>query len=268
MTTFESAGDGEAFSSSETRRLTRRRFGYLVWLVALAFFFVPEALAASGTVARHLPFTTLSGMVGHLEYLQPAVEIAVTALIIAALASILRVPPKQTSGSWTEERRGNEPHRTAGGRITFKESDHAKRAAGDFDDGETPLWFALFSLVTALAIAAGTIAARKWWPDPAPHSGEANALFHPGYVLYGSIGLLCFVVPSLYAFVAGKDAPFPTLFRTYANALEWLRGRHEGGRSLAWIVSLVVVWGLAFLLIHLTLYPFPNITHLLNPNGQ
>ena len=30
----------------------------------------------------------------------------------------------------------------------------------------------------------------------------------------------------------------------------------------------VVVWGLVFLLLHLTLYPFPDITHLLNPTGQ
>ena len=250
------------------RRLTRRRFGYLVWLVALGFFFVPEILAAIGSIERRLPFTTLSGMVGHLEFRNSLVEIPVTALIICALASIIRVPPRDTSGDWAPERRGAGPHRTAGGRITFKETEHAKRAASDFDDDDTPIWFAIASSAAALAIAGGTIAARVWWPDPPPHGTETNALFHPGYVLYGSIGLLWFVVPSIYAYVAGQDAPFPTLFRTYANAQDWLRGRGEAGRAWAWIVSLAVIWGLVFLLLHLTLYPFPNITTILNPSGQ
>lgn len=254
--------------ATRAAHLTRRRFGYILWLVALGFVFVPEILASSASVERHLPFTTLSGMVGHLEYLQPAVEIPVTALIVFALASILRVPPRERSGGWSEERAGTEPHRTAGGRITFKVTDHARRPASAFDDDDTPIWFGLASLAAGLAIAGATIAARVWWPDPAPHGNETNALFHPAYVLYGSIGLLWFVVPSIYAFVGGKDAPFPTLFRTYSNALDWLRGRGERGRASAWVVSLVVIWGLAFLLIHLTLYPFPNIARLLNPTGQ
>jgi hypothetical protein len=29
----------------------------------------------------------------------------------------------------------------------------------------------------------------------------------------------------------------------------------------------VIIWGLAILFVHLTLYPFPDITHIVDPSG-
>jgi hypothetical protein len=49
--------------------MTTRRFGYLVWGAALAVVFIYEALAASSALNERLPFTTISGTVGHLEVL-------------------------------------------------------------------------------------------------------------------------------------------------------------------------------------------------------
>jgi hypothetical protein len=249
-------------------RWTRRRLGYLLWLVALAFFFVPEILAASKSEDSRLPFTTLSGLVGHLEYRYPAFEVVTTAVIVFTLLSIRRVPPRKTSGRRQQPRKDKLPHRTAGGRITFKTSAAVAADPDDYDAKQAPAWLVLAAFLAALLIAFGTIAARLWWPDPPPGPGQTNALFHPGYVLYGSIALLWFVVPSIYAFVAGKDAPFPTLFRTLLNLENWLRGHGEVGKAFAWLLSFVLVWGFVFLLFHLVFYPFPDITKILNPTGQ
>src|SRR5215471_3044662 len=67
---------------------TKRRLGYLLWSVALAFFFIPEILAASKSADSSLPFTTLSGLVGHLEYRYPAFEVITTAVIFCTLDNL------------------------------------------------------------------------------------------------------------------------------------------------------------------------------------
>jgi hypothetical protein len=92
--------------------ISRRRWGYVVWGVALGFVFVPEILAAIPFSESQLPFPTISRMTGHLEYVHAEWEIAPTALIVLALYSLWRVPPKKTA-------REDGPHRTPGGRLTF-----------------------------------------------------------------------------------------------------------------------------------------------------
>jgi hypothetical protein len=61
--------------------------------------------------------------------------------------------------------------------------------------------------------------------------------------------------------------PFPTAFQTVANLEEWLRRKGRFGPFLAWLVTYVIAAGLVILLLHLTLYPYPDITHILNPKG-
>lgn len=262
------AAVGQQAAAVPKPRWTRRRLGYLLWFLALAFFFIPEILAASKSADSRLPFTTLSGLVGHLEYRYPAFEVITTAVIVFTLLSVRRVPPRSTSGRRQRPRKDKLPHRTAGGRITFKTSAAVAADPMDYDAEQAPAWLLLAAFLAALLVAFGTIAARLWWPDPPPGHGQTNALFHPGYVLYGSIALLWFVVPSLFAFVAGRDAPFPTLFRTVLNLEYWLRDHGETGKALAWLLSFVLVWGFVFLLFHLVFYPFPDITKILNPTGQ
>jgi hypothetical protein len=249
--------------------MTRRRFGYVVWLVAFCVTIIPELLAASSTIDRHLPFCTISGTIGHLEYHYSWVALVVVAVIVFALVSLLRAPPQRTSGGHSS--RGDRPHRSGGGRVTFTTGPGAQCSATTFDDDPTPWWFMLAALASFVLLAFATVAAREWWPDPAPAAGQTNAHFHAGYVLYGGIALLWFVVPAVYLAAAGKEAPFPTLFRTVINLEEWLRSRrwplYLGPRS-AWILVHVVVAGLVILLIHLVFYPFPDISHILNPSGQ
>jgi hypothetical protein len=242
-------------------RITRGHLGYLVWGVAFCVVIIPEYLAASSTIDRHLPFCTISGTIGHLSYLYPWVSLIVIAVIVIALVSVLRKPEDDPNG----------PERTGGGRSTFTTGQATETSAEDFDKDPAPLWF-LISAVGSFALLVGaTIAAGEWWSDPPPKPGETNAHFHAGYVLYGGIALLWIVVPSIYLAVGGKEAPFPTLFRTIQNVEDWLRSctwRWRLGPRCAWLVLYVIVAGLGILLFHLALYPFPDISHILNPSGQ
>jgi hypothetical protein len=75
-----------------------------------------------------------------------------------------------------------------------------------------------------------------------------------GYVMYGLIGFFGLLVPALIGWVLARfyaiALPFPPLFKTL-SALE---------KRLP-VVALVVVAGLVVLLIHLALYPWPDISH-------
>jgi hypothetical protein len=258
-------------------RLTKRRWGYIVWGVALGFVFIPELLAAVQAIERHLPFTTISAMVGHLEYENALWELGPTALTVFALYSLLRTPPKESSGGHTVasiQARADQgdvgPHRTAGGRLTFQPSE---TSTGEFDESRLDGWrFGVRAAVVAGVIIGLTLWAADHWPTPKGQHAATN--FHVGYVLYGSIAFFWLLLPSLDAFIRGKDASYPTLFRTITNLEEWLAGwgpqrwRRRLGKVLAWIVSYVLLWGLVFLMIHLALYPFPDITHILNPTGR
>jgi hypothetical protein len=275
----EEAPEGEAEETEEVAlpHLTKRRWGYIVWFVGLGFIFVPEILAAKQSIDRNLPFTTISAMVGNLEFQNALWELAPTVLIVFALYSLLRVPPKQTSGGHTEESiaaRAEDgdvsPHRTAGGRLTFHPSAKTRE---DFDDeGLSLLAFAVRVVAVAGLVTGLTIWAHSNWP--VPKGKPLSSDFHVGYFLYGSIALFWIVLPSLNAFIRGRDADYPTLFRTISNLERWLGGwgprlwERRLGKGLSWAVGFVLVWGLTFLMIHLTLYPYPEITHILNPAGR
>ena len=55
--------------------------------------------------------------------------------------------------------------------------------------------------------------------------------------------------------------------RNLEQWLEQARLPWNLGPLLAWFVTYVILAGLVILLIHLTLYPYPDITHILNPKG-
>ena len=257
--------------------LTKRRWGYIVWFVGLGFIFVPEILAAKQSIDKHLPFTTISAMVGNLEFQNDLWELAPTILIVFVLYSLVRTPPKRTSGGHTSEsiatraKQGDErPHRTAGGRLTFKTT---AKTVDDFDEEHLDLAsFVLQAIVVAGIVVGLTLWAHDHWP---PAKGKPlSSDFHVGYFLYGSIAFFWIVLPSLYAFIRGRDAAFPTLFMTIVDLEEWLGSwrrwpwLHRLGQGLSWLVAFALVWGLVFLMIHLTLYPYPDITHILNPGGK
>jgi hypothetical protein len=206
---------------------------------------------------------------GHLEFLWNPTELLVIAAIVFALFSSIRFPPatsavEEEMPASEEQANPLQPERTPGGRLTLPGAAPPVTPA-EFDQGSAPRWFLVAAFISSAGVVLATLAAITWWDD--------ERHFHPAYVLYGLLALLWLVIPSLIAFLAVKDPPFPTLFRTAANLEDWLRtrgwklGQRPLGPLLAWLVSFIILWGLVVLLLHITLYPFPNITHILNPDG-
>jgi hypothetical protein len=233
----------------------KRRWGYLVWVIAGVVIAVPEITAACGSA---LPFTTISAMVGHLERHHTWVELLVVAAIVLAVFSTIRVRPQSRGGGGGDG--VAQPQRTPGGRLTLRAP--ARVSAAAFDDEEAPGWFAFAALLSLAAVTAATWAASWWWDDPRH--------YQPAYVLYGLLGLLWLIVPSVLALAMATDLPFPTLFRSVANLEDWLRSRTwplSLGPVLGWLAAYLILAGLVILLLHLAFYPYPDITHIINPSG-
>jgi hypothetical protein len=240
---------------------SQRRWGYFVWIVAGAVIGIPEIIAAFS--AGVLPFTTISTMTGHLERRHTWVELVVVAVIVFMVFSTVRLRPRETSGRTPKDPPpgSGEPTRTPGGRLTLQPED-PHQTATQFDGSAAPTIFAISAAASLVAIAVATWAATRWWDD--------THHYHPAYVLYGSLFLLWIVIPSIVAFALGKDTPFPTLFRTIDNLEDWLRNQKWPGNLgpiSGWLVAYTIFAGLVILLLHLTLYPYPDITKVLNPNG-
>jgi hypothetical protein len=253
----------EGGSLVKRAQLKKRRWGYVVWLIAACVIGIPEIIAAKWS--HWLPFTTISTMTGHLERQHNWVELLVVALIVLVVFSLTRSRPTYRVDATADGERdrpaADELERTPGGRLAAA-APTDNRAPKAYDEDPAPAAFTVSAIASLVAIAFGTWAATKWWDD-ARH-------FQPAYVLYGSLGLLWIAIPSFAALVFQRDVPFPTLFRTIGNLESWLGTRRlpwSLGPKLAWLVAYVIFAGLAILLLHLTLYPYPNITHILNPNG-
>jgi len=230
-------------------------WGYFVWIVAASVIVIPELLAA---VNVGLPFTTISTMTGHLERHHDWVELIVVGIIVFVVFSLVKLSPRKET-----KRNPGEPQRTPGGRLTARPRPPARVMTADtFDEKDAPLWFAIAAVGSLVLIAVATWATDFWLGD-----GDG---YQAAYVLYGLLAVGWLVAPSLYTFFSGADPPFPTLFRSVHNLTEWLKTRRWPwtlGPGLAWAVGYIVVAGLVILLLHLTLYPYPNITHILNPKG-
>jgi hypothetical protein len=236
-------------------KVTKRRLGYLIWGVAFAVIAIPELLAAAGAGLGFLHFKTISETTGHLERYHPWVELVVVAAIVFFAYSYFRTSPHAD----------DRPNlgRTPGGRLTKREhgGDDARER---FDADEPSLIFLVAAAVVLAGVAFATWAAVEWWDD--------ERHFHPSFVLYGLLFLFWLVMPSLVVFFSGhgREVPFPTLYRTVRNLEEWLeqlRLPWNLGPLLAWFATYVILAGLVILLIHLTLYPYPDITHIINPKG-
>jgi hypothetical protein len=214
--------------------MTRRQFGYVVWGSAFVVTIVPELLASINAVEKHLPFPTISRTIGHLEVVNPAWEIFPTALIVLFVYALLSAPM---------------PGRAA----RSSDDDSAQGEVRPFTVGAI--------LCAALLVGVG-IAASEIWPDQHLAGGagkEPN--FYVAYAFWGTTFVIWVLLPTITA-LRGKVHAYPSVTKTIVNLERAIRGRF--GNGAAWTVGFVLVWGMAFLLLHLTLYPFPDITRQLN----
>ncbi|HZT46007.1 MAG TPA: hypothetical protein VFA24_07485 [Gaiellaceae bacterium] len=199
---------------------SRELWGYGVWGLAGAVIAGPELWAAVEGDASDWP--TISGTVGYLEYWHPWVAVVVLGTLVWAAFHAVRYEAERAAAETPE----TSLRRTGGGRMTMADDVRGLNAVAYF--------------VVAFAALAGAVV---WSYADRPHDR-----YRLGEVLYGGIAVLLVAGPSLLALLAGRDVPFPTLFAT-VQALE------RRVRAVAVVVSA----GIAVLLVHLALYPWPAV---------
>jgi hypothetical protein len=147
-------------------------WGYGVWSVVALTFGVPEITAA---VDDAVPWPTISGTIGELEWVWSPTSLFVVAIIVYAAVHSVRPLARTPGGRYS-------PRAAAGGVVS-------------------PLLY--FPVAIACVIVGSMIAAET-----------ASGQYDLGYVLYGLIAFFVVIVPSALAVARCRDVPFPTLFRT------------------------------------------------------
>ena len=198
----------------------REAWGYGVWGAIGALVAVPEIWAAAAGNASDFP--TISGTVGYLEYWHPWVAVLVVGVLVWAAFHAVRYEARRAAA----EPPASDLRRTKGGRLTMRDRIVELNAVAYF--------------TVALAVVGGL----SLWS----YLDRPGDRYRLGEVLYGSIGLLGVVGPSLLAFFAGREVPFPTLFAT----MQMLERRVRA-------VAALVTAGVVVLLVHLALYPWPAV---------
>jgi hypothetical protein len=233
----------------------REIMGYLVWGAMGVIIAVPEVWAAAGS---GLPWQTISSSVGTgLSRDHTFVSLVVVIVLVIVGYYSFRYPLNRREATRAAETRAGSkvrerPYRRMehGGRLTL-----SAKQQPDADSGLVGTLGIVYFFATSAVVAGATILADQL------SSGSAER-YHASYVLYGLIAVFWILVPSVVALTLGHEAPWPTLFVTI-KTLETRLGPLFGSLAAAFIVA-----GLAILLLHLVLYPFPDITHILNPDAR
>lgn len=203
-----------------------------MWGAGTLVVVIPEITAATG----HVPWPTISATVGHLETRWNWVALIVVAVIVSVAFHVARFPVS-AQGAILEQKGDRKLGRTDQGRFTRVPEGKAADQGGQMS---------LAWLFTGAAIVAA--------------ASSLTGIVRPGnrfmlaYVLYGLTALIFIAVPSVLAFWFAKDVPFPTFFRTIAFLEKRLH-----------FAAVLIVVGLVILLIHLALYPWPDIFDQLRP---
>jgi hypothetical protein len=210
----------------------RERWGYVVWGSVAVVVAIPELGAA---IWERGPWPTISGTIGHLEELWSPTAIFPVAVIVIAGAHIFRY----TSA---DRPQAADAERTVGGRTVRAGLREQATADATADTGR---WGSVYLAGALISVFVPSVLVAIFSGDTTEHTKWIL-----GYVIYGLIAVFCVVVPSILSYFFAKDVPFPTLFRTVAD----LQARVHA-------IGMVILAGLAILLIHLALYPWPAVPH-------
>jgi hypothetical protein len=197
--------------------LVQEILGYIVWGLTAAVIAIPEIWAAVD--GKHVPWPTISGTVGYIEYWHTWVATIVIAILVWAAFHSVKYSRGVGGGG-----------RTPGGRYVLG------------TPAATPIRNALAGAYYLVALAS-VIAGPLIVADRRPHDK-----YLLGEVLYGLIGLFGVLVPSLVGLIWKKDVPFPTLFWTIQKLESRLR-----------LIAIIFAAGITVLLLHLALYPWPEV---------
>jgi hypothetical protein len=193
--------------------------GYVVWGLTGVVIAVPEIWAAAD--GRNVPWPTISGTIGYLEYWHTWVAVIVIGILVWAIFHSVKYSAGVAG-----------PTRTKGGRWT---PGTPKPAPAPH---HTLLVVTYYAVAVACVIAGPLIVLAV-----RPHDK-----YLLGEVLYGLIGFFGMVVPSVVALVVRRDVPFPTLFWTIQRLEQRVRP-----------IAIVFAAGITVLVIHLALYPWPSV---------
>jgi hypothetical protein len=164
------------------------RSGYWFWGVVIVGILLVELAGALGHfLQKHVgvtvPWTTISGMVGHLEELWPAAAVFVVAII--APAAFYALAPAQASRA---------PRSRLGRRYVAS------------PPAEDPLpWYRAW-VVFVLSALVAVLAVSVFDDD-----------FVRAYLIYGSLFFFGIVVPSFLVVVLGREVGFTSLFCTISQ---------------------------------------------------
>ena len=203
------------------RNITRdEAWSYVVWGGIALVVGIPELWAAASGSGFYFP--TISGTIGHLEALAPVVAVVPVASIAASAYALARIPP----GTAVVQNDRQMLVRTPSGRFM----DGEPRPAG--------AWPMLpYFVVSTVVIVGASVGAAL--------SGDRWVV---GYVLYSLIAAFWVLVPNWIAWRHRTEVPFATLFVTLRSL----------GRRVHF-AAIALAAGLAVLLVHLALYPWPDL---------
>jgi hypothetical protein len=212
--------DVEGRGTSRADETARLKSGLAFWLLVSAFLAYPELKAAFWKPRP--PWVTISHTIGHLEerwhVLAP---IVVGTIVVVAVHTYRTRHPDEY------------PYRTPGGRLIPAEAPPAAR---------TPPQLAPF--IAYAIVTAGVVAGTSYYVST---RDDVVGTFAIEYTMYGSLAVLCIVVPNAFALLRSRDVPFPTHLKT----LELIEERSS-------IAGLALVAALGILILHLGLYPWPG----------
>jgi hypothetical protein len=208
---------------SDDDEVRREAWGYAFWIPLILLLFLPaELVPAFGGP----DWPTFSTTIGHLEYLFAPTALLVVAVMVFTAFNALARRRRETGLA-----KGAYRLDAHGGRIVWS-------GAKQPDKESVPMWIYLLgsaALITGLATIA--FVWGGYWPG--------------AYVLWSLVAFFVIVLPSMLAFFLAKHVQFPTLFRTVANL-----------RSHVHMVATAVLAFLVVLAVHLSLYPWPNVAHV------
>jgi hypothetical protein len=227
-------------------------WGYLVWAIVGVAVAVPEIWAAAS--GSDFIWPTISGTIGHLEDEASIVALAPVAVLAGAALTLARVQV----GSLFVQQDLQVLGRTPQGRLAklgnLDIGPAAPVADAATDPAPTPQLIAdpatglrgrrEWSVVRYLLVSVSIVVSASL------AAAAAENKWLTGYVMYSLIAIFGFVLPNALAYSqrTRTDVPFTTLFAT----LRTLERRLH-------LTAIVIAAGLAILLIHLAVYPWPDL---------
>lgn len=208
---------------ARTRLTTAERRALLYWLpIALAIGAVELAGALSGAFRNFIPWPTISSTIGHLEEGASWVGVVVVGVITLAAFGTLKT---KSGRDWADPHR---PMASDPSNIEEAELDTRRRTLLRYG------WPTVFLVTALIAFLVHAVDGAK---------------YVLGYAIYGSFLVVGILIPILLVHRARRATGFPSLLVALSALTRRLRA-----------TPAIILAGLAVLVLHLALYPWPDLT--------